>query len=165
MIEEEATVVAVEGDFAIINVARQSTCGQCAAAKGCGTSVFANWYGKRMNQMRVINPIQASVGDQVIVGMKEDALLKASLLIYLMPLVVMGAFAIIGRWLAGQLFHVDVSDAMLMLFAVVGLLLALYVVRQFQRRVQNNPDYHPVILRRRPIDSRIDRFVPVSKEF
>jgi sigma-E factor negative regulatory protein RseC len=165
MIEEDATVIALEGEHAIIEVARQSSCGQCAAVKGCGTAVFANWYGKRMNQMRVINPIHAVIGDQVVVGMKEDALLKASLLVYMMPLLMMGVFAIAGRWLANEVLHIVVSDAILMLLAVLGLVLALLLVRRFQRRVQTNPDYHPVILRRRPVSKSIDCIIPISKEF
>lgn len=165
MIEEDAIVIALDGENAIIEVARQSSCGQCAAAKGCGTSVFANWYGKRMNQMRVINPIHAELGEQVIVGMKEDALLKASLIVYMMPLLMMVVFAIVGRWLANEILQVAVSDALLMLLAVFGLVLALMLVRRFQRRVQANPDYQPVILRRRPLATSIVRTIPISKEF
>ncbi len=165
MIEEEATVIAVADGFAIIEVARQSSCGQCAAAKGCGTSVFASWYGKRMNQMRVIDAIHVAVGDHVIVGMKEDALVKASLLIYLMPLLSMGLFAIVGRWIFAEMLLIAVNDAVLLLFAVLGLLVALRVVSKMQRRVVNNPDYQPVILRRGASGNRIELSVPMSKEF
>lgn len=165
MIEEEATVIAVADGFAVIEVARQSSCGQCAANKGCGTSVFANWYGKRMNQMRVIDPVHVAVGEHVIVGMKENALVKASLLVYLMPLLSMGLFAIVGHWVLAELLLISINDAVLLLFAVMGLSVALRAVSIMQRRVANNPDYQPVILRRGASGGRLEVRVPISREF
>ena len=63
MIEETAIVVKCEGKFAWVEAQRQTTCGNCAASKGCGTSVLAKVVGKKAARMRALNPIEAQLGD------------------------------------------------------------------------------------------------------
>jgi len=41
MIEETASVVALEDDFAWVETQRKSTCGACAVNKGCGAATLA----------------------------------------------------------------------------------------------------------------------------
>ena len=148
MIEETATVVKCEGEFAWVEAQRQTTCGNCAANKGCGTSVLAKVVGKKAARMRAINPIEAQVGDTVIVGMNEAALLKGSLAVYLFPLLFMMLFAITGNVVARQM-HWQ-AEPVVILFAVAGLLVAGIWLRRFTRRIQYDNVYQPVILRRLP---------------
>jgi len=148
MIEETATVVKCEGEFAWVEAQRQTTCGNCAANKGCGTSVLAKVVGKKAARMRAINPIDAQVGDTVIVGMNEAALLKGSLAVYLFPLLFMMLFAITGNVVARQM-HWQ-AEPVVILFAVAGLLVAGIWLRRFTRRIQYDNVYQPVILRQVP---------------
>jgi len=148
MIEETATVVKCEGEFAWVEAQRQTTCGNCAANKGCGTSVLAKVVGKKAARMRAINPIEAQVGDTVIVGMYEAALLKGSLAVYLFPLLFMMLFAITGNVVARQM-HWQ-AEPVVILFAVAGLLVAGIWLRRFTRRIQYDNVYQPVILRQVP---------------
>jgi sigma-E factor negative regulatory protein RseC len=148
MIEETATVVKCEGEFAWVEAQRQTTCGNCAANKGCGTSVLAKVVGKKAARMRAINPIEAQVGDTVIVGMNEAALLKGSLAVYLFPLLFMMLFAITGNVVARQM-HWQ-AEPVVILFAVAGLLVAGIWLRRFTRRIQYDNVYQPVILRQVP---------------
>jgi len=148
MIEETATVVKCEGEFAWVEAQRQTTCGNCAANKGCGTSVLAKVVGKKAARMRAINPFEAQVGDTVIVGMNEAALLKGSLAVYLFPLLFMMLFAITGNVVARQM-HWQ-AEPVVILFAVAGLLVAGIWLRRFTRRIQYDNVYQPVILRQVP---------------
>lgn len=148
MIEETATVVMNEGEFAWVEAERQTTCGSCAANKGCGTAVLAKVVGKKAARMRAINPIDAQVGDTVIVGLNEAALVKGSLAVYLFPLVFMMLFAITGNVVATQM-HWQIEPVVI-LFAVAGLAVAGIWLRQFTRRIQHDKVYQPVILRRIP---------------
>lgn len=148
MIEETATVVKYEGAFAWVEAQRQTTCGNCAANKGCGTPVLAKIVGNKVARMRAINPIDAQVGDTVIVGLNEAALVKGSLAVYLFPLMFMLLFAITGNIVAQQM-HWQV-EPIVILFAVAGLLVAGIWLRQFTRRIQHDQVYQPVILRRIP---------------
>jgi sigma-E factor negative regulatory protein RseC len=146
MIEGTATVVKCEGKFAWVEAQRQTACGNCAASKGCGTSVLAKIIGKKVTRMRAINQIDAQVGDTVIVGLSEAGLLKGSLAVYLVPLLFMMLFAITGNVVARQM--VWQTEQVVILFAVAGLAVAGIWLRRFTRRIQYNDVYQPVILRR-----------------
>lgn len=148
MIEETAKVVKCEGEFAWVEAQRQTTCGSCAANKGCGTSVLAKIVGKKVSRMKAINQARAQEGDTVIVGMKEAALLKGSLAVYMLPLVFMLVFAVTGKVVAAQMEWQ--IEPLVILFAVIGLLTAGLWLRGFTHRIQYDKDYQPVVLRRLP---------------
>ena len=96
MIEESGTVVALDGDHVWVQTIRQSTCGSCSARKGCGQGALARMTDGRSNQVRVRNACGASVGDQVVLGIEESQLLRASLLVYALPLLALLTGALAG---------------------------------------------------------------------
>ena len=149
MIEETATVVECQDEYAWVEAQRKTACGQCQVRKGCGTSVLAQVVGKKAARMRVLNPVQARVGDQVVIGLHEAAMLTGSLAVYLLPLLSLLLFAITGKVVAEQL-GIASSEAVTILFAVIGLLIAAIWLRMFSRRIANNRRYQPVIMKRLP---------------
>ncbi len=100
MIEEKGTVVAVSDDKIWVQTIRQSTCGSCSARKGCGQGVLARMSDGRANQVRVHNTCGATVGDPVVLGIGESQLLRASLLVYALPLgaLLTGSLTGAGLW-------------------------------------------------------------------
>ena len=163
MIEETAVVARIDGAYAWVETQRQSTCGQCSAQKGCGTSIMAGWFAKRMGHIQVLNQIQAQVGDEVIIAVKEDALVKSSLIMYILPLISMIVFVLTGQWLLSH-WYPAAAEAILILFAVAGLGVAWGLIQLFHHRVKFNIDYQPVIVRRRiPISPPI--LQSTTKEF
>ena len=148
MIEEIAKVVRCEDDVAWLETQRQTSCGACSANKACGTSVLSKWIGNKTVQIKAINPVAAVEGDMVLVGMKESALLKGSLAVYMIPLVFMLLFAVTGKVLAGQMAWQ--TELVVILFAILGLVTAGLWLRSFTRRIQHDNDYQPVVLRRLP---------------
>ncbi|BES72486.1 alginate biosynthesis regulator MucC [Marinobacter nanhaiticus D15-8W] len=100
MIEESGTVVALEGDEVWVQTIRQSSCGSCSARKGCGQGALASITDGRANQVRVRNTCGAGVGDHVVLGIEESQLLRASLLVYALPLLglLVGALVGAGLW-------------------------------------------------------------------
>lgn len=139
MIEQTATVVRTEGSLAWVEAERQSSCGQCAARKGCGTAVLANVLGRRAARMPALNPVAARPGEQVVIGLDESAMLRGAVVVYLLPLL-----ALIG----GAVLASPGGDGLAILGGVGGFLTGLWGLRRFQRRIEYNPRYRPVILRR-----------------
>ncbi|HID48377.1 MAG TPA: Fis family transcriptional regulator, partial [Chromatiales bacterium] len=132
MIEQTAVVVKLEGDFAWVQAERESSCGNCAVKAGCGTAVLSRVFGNKVARMRAINTVQAQVGDTVTIGLKESAMLKGSVAVYLVPLLFMLLFAISGKVIAGQ---VQVSaEAMSILFGITGLVTGGLWLRRFTHR-------------------------------
>ncbi len=146
MIEETATVVAVEPGFAWVETQRQNACGSCAAKAGCGTSVLAKVYGQRRTRVRALDPGGMQVGDTVVIGLREAAFVKGSLAVYLVPLA-----GLLGGGLFGELIGQQMQwpgEVATLLAAAAGFLAGLVWVRRFARRVRADLRFQPVVLRR-----------------
>ena len=147
MIEETGQVVEVRGEFAWVEHERSSTCGSCSVRQGCGTSAIARVLGQRRMRLRVLNRINAHVGDQVVVGIAEQGLLRGSLAVYAMPLLGLFAGALAG-WLLGTSVFGLQSDGLSIAGSVIGFAAALFWLRRFSRRKEQDTGYQPVALRR-----------------
>src|SRR5687768_13337053 len=100
MIEENAIVISLEQDMALLEVVRRKPCGLCGQTRGCGISLWGRLLGHRKNIFKAVNQIDAKPGDSVVVGVEEQALLMSSLTFYGIPLFTM----LTGALLAGGIF-------------------------------------------------------------
>lgn len=146
MIEEKATVVDVEGQFAWVETQRQSTCSACSANKGCGTATLSKVLGQKRTRVRVLNDLGARPGDNVIVGLQEGALLRGSLAIYALPLLMLFGGALFGAVLA-EGFGFEYTEGKRIVFAFAGLAAGFYAVKRFSNRVSSDERYQAVVLR------------------
>lgn len=146
MIEEEAVVVGVESDRIWIETQRKSTCGQCAAKSGCGTAVLSKVLGQKRNQIPVLKSFPVQVGDKVIIGIKENALVRGSIALYAVPLLAMLLFGILGESVSQQLLN-NSNDSVAILGAVFGLFVGTLWMRWFTKRIRKNSNYQPSLLR------------------
>ena len=146
MIEESGQVVAVQGEFAWIESERTTTCGSCAVRKGCGTSAIAKVLGQRRVRLRVLNRINASVGDDVVIGIAESGLVRGSLAVYAVPLIGLFAGALAGQLLGRQVFDTQ-SDLLAIFGAISGFVAALIWLKRFSRNTEKDAAYQPVVLR------------------
>lgn len=130
---ETGRVIGVEADSVWVETEQQAQCGGCSAQKVCGQSLLASLYPKRRNQLRVALRDQPdsppALGDRVEFSVPDNALLAASLRVYLLPLVGMLMAAILGARLAWP-------EPVLVLAAVFGLSVGCLVSRWFELRGQ-----------------------------
>jgi len=145
MIEEQAQVIEIRGRQLILQAQTQSTCGSCAVNKSCGTSVLSKVVGRKFTQFQAENNIAAEVGDTVIVGIAEDALLKGSLVIYIIPIIGMLAFALVADYL---LADIAVRDLFVAASGVAGLIFGSLLARQYFLQKNNAHQFAPVVLRK-----------------
>ena len=146
MIEEEATIISTEGDIAWVETQRQSTCGQCSANKGCGTATISRWLGNKRTQVMVLNTLGAGPGDHVMIGIREDALIRGSLSVYAMPLLFMIVSALLGEGLFARLLAISTETASLA-FGLAGLGIGFLWLRRYSSRISRDSRYQPVVLR------------------
>ncbi|MFT5420538.1 MAG: sigma-E factor negative regulatory protein RseC [Candidatus Endobugula sp.] len=96
MLEEEGRVVSIETDALWVETIQQSTCGRCAAKKGCGQSLLAK-IGAKSSQLRVLIDKQDEtlyqLEDSVMIGIPENVVVNGSLFVYLLPLLLMVIFS------------------------------------------------------------------------
>lgn len=149
MIEERAEVVSIEGGDVWVETQRRSACGQCAVNKGCGTAVLGKVIGNKRTRVRVLNPkdTRVSIGDEIVVGIDEQALVRGSLFIYMVPLVFLFLFGLLGEVLSVQL-NVDNPDLLVIILGLIGLFAGFYLVKKFSGNIRGDSRYQPVLLHR-----------------
>lgn len=140
MLIEKGSVIAVENDHLNVQVIQQTTCGGCAAQKGCGQGVLSKYLSG--SQFIRINLKHRSgsdfrVGDEVALGIDEFAMLRAAFLVYLTPLL----FMLLAAY-AGSL----ISEASSVIFAIAGLIAGGFHVRRESLKKADDPGYSPIVM-------------------
>jgi sigma-E factor negative regulatory protein RseC len=142
LVEGTARVVAVDGSLAWLEPEQTGSCGGCAAAASCGSKGIGT-LASRLEARRfpLAGTTGLAVGDRVVVGVREDALVKASLTAYALPLVTMFAAGAFAQAAAGR-------DDLTLAASVAGLALGLGIARLLARRLAASGQIAPRLLRR-----------------
>ena len=145
MLTETGRVVAVEAGELWVETIRQSTCGSCAAEKGCGHGLMNKVTDGKRAYVRVLpgSPgIEAcSVDDRVRFSIPEEVILRGSFIAYLLPLLAMLGGAAAATW-----FFPGSQDAAAALGAMSGLAVGFAGVRWHALAHRDDPGYQPVLL-------------------
>ncbi|GAB4361461.1 MAG: SoxR-reducing system protein RseC [Gammaproteobacteria bacterium] len=159
MIEQTGVVIEIDGAVAVVETQRQGSCGSCSARAGCGTALLNRSVGKRFSRVRVANTIHAEPGECVVLGIPEQALLKGSFAVYLVPLVGLLLGGVILPELAGAT-AAGWSDILAFLGGGAGFLLGLSWVRGYGQHAGRRALFQPVLLRRAITDSVVESSRP-----
>ena len=140
MIKEEGRIVATDDHYAWVLTYRESACQSCSARSGCGNRVLRKLGGSEAQQIKVFKSLDVAVGDEVLVGIAEEGLMRASLLVYLLPLTLLVIFSAI----ADTIFVF--SEVSIVLAGFSGLLTGFFIVKILSSKLSCNPVYHPQLL-------------------
>ncbi|MBI5682393.1 MAG: SoxR reducing system RseC family protein [Deltaproteobacteria bacterium] len=137
MVEEHGIVMAIKTDRAILKTERGSTCERCQAKEFCYS------LGEKETFVEVDNPVNANIGDMVIFKIPTSAIIKTSLIIYLVPLFAFIAGVVIGQKFAGHL-NPDLASG---IFGVIFLTAAFFGIRIYGKAMENKKGVRPTIVR------------------
>lgn len=142
MVEGFAHVVAVDGDTVWLEPEQTTSCGSCASSGACGAKGIGTTASRlEARRFSIDNGPGLVVGERVVVGIPETALVKASLTAYAIPLATMLVAGGLAQWAAG-------SDGLTMAAMVAGLLLGLAAARFGAGRLSARGDIVPKFVRR-----------------
>lgn len=141
MMHEQAIVVKVDGQNISLEAERQSTCGHCSAKSGCGTALLDKFFARQPQNLVVKSELELAVGDRVLLGLDESALLKGSFVVYFIPLLLMLLFPVI-------ISQFDFSEIVSILSAITGFLTGMIYVKYFSAVAQRTERFSPVVLKR-----------------
>jgi sigma-E factor negative regulatory protein RseC len=144
MIEESGRVVAVDGHEVWIETIRKSACSGCSARSGCGQGVLSKLGNNQRGHIRLHTDLGLQVGDEVVLGLPEQAFIRSSFLAYGLPLVVLIAMVLVADKLLA------LAEPWVILSAIVGLGVGFAVVRLLSRLAEHRADFQPVIVRAIP---------------
>ncbi len=161
MLEETATVVKTVNQDLWVRTDRQTVCNGCAANKGCGISLIDKIFKNKPALLHVKNDVSAQVGDKIVVGIEGNAFLRASLLVYFIPLAFMMGFALLGHFIYLPVTSVNAAiegnfagnnfagnNGVVIIFALLGLLAGFVCVYVVSKKLNNNDQYRIRLLKK-----------------
>jgi sigma-E factor negative regulatory protein RseC len=141
MIETPATVVGLGPDVAWVETVRQSACGHCESAGSCGTSVLAQLFGAPRSRLQIPDSQGLRVGEQVVIGIPDGTLVRASVVAYLLPLAALVAAAALATALGA-------NEGVVASIGLLGLGGGLWVSGRLTGGQHARERYRPVLIRR-----------------
>lgn len=143
MIEEHGRVLNVEPGAVWVETVRRSACDSCQARNGCGQSVLQRLgLGARQGFIRVLNEQvehDCRVGDEVIIGIPENAVLHGSTLVYLVPLLALFVGALVAQ-------AIGTGEPLIILASFLGMGIGFVAVRWHSHRLRSNSAFMPRVL-------------------
>lgn len=147
MLVETGRVVAIESDSLWVETIRQSTCGSCAARKGCGHGLLNRYTDGKRGYIRVLpgsgGISECAIDDQVRISIPEDVILRGSLIVYAVPLFSMLGGAALGSSLFSGSGN---DDVFAMLGAACGFGLGFALVRWHAWLHRDDRAFQPTFL-------------------
>jgi sigma-E factor negative regulatory protein RseC len=144
LLEGTARVVGREGGRIWLEPEPGTSCGGCAAAGACGAKGIgtpASRLAARRFSLDDSGSLALELGERVVVGTREDALLKGAMAAYGLPLLTLFAAGITAQALSG-------SDAVTLAASSLGLGLGILFARFAARRLVAGGRCAPRVLRR-----------------
>jgi len=140
MATELGYVVKIKGKNAIVRTRRMEACEGCSEHDVChGTGNI------KENEFEAKNPINAALGDTVILEFNSFKLVKLSFLLYVFPVIALIAGAFIGERFAPQLCMDKSLCSVIGAFALFGAAMGLIML--LERRARKTDTYKPVIVK------------------
>lgn len=142
LVEGTARVVEVDGNKVWLVPEQTTSCGSCASSGACGAKGIGSTASRlEARRFPLDNEAGLVVGERVVVGIRETALLKASLTAYAIPLATMLVAGGVAQSIAG-------SDGVTMAAMAAGLVVGLGAARLGAGRLFSKGDIAPKFLRR-----------------
>lgn len=125
MLVEVGLVVKKSEQRVWVQTVSKTSCSSCQVNSSCGTGLINKAFGEKSFITPLKNTLNAQVNDQVEVGIAEDLVVKASFLVYLLPLAVMLLSMFLWQW-----FFPQTKELYAILIAALALGLGFYWVKK-----------------------------------
>ena len=140
MLEEVGVVLRVNGELAIVKTERSSMCEGCHSGGFCRALV-----GGSDMEVAARNEVGAKVGDEVRVTVASKTFLKASFLVYMVPVTALILGALLGTTLGPSLYPGAGSDLIAVVFGLILFFLSFVLMRVWAKGIKWGEQYCPVI--------------------
>lgn len=135
---ERALVLEVNGDQALIQTQRKSACQSCQLESSCGQGLISKMSSERSMELWLDNVLGAQAGQTVTISIPDEGLLQASVLMFVIPLLLM----VLGAGLAMQFAGGDLAA---ITGGVFGLLMGFFIARRKSASMQDDVRFKPVM--------------------
>ena len=134
--EEEGEVIALEGKQAKVRIKCSSACDSCSSHKTCGL------LGEGEMVLTALNSVGASKGERVRISLRVEGEVKASFILYIVPLAGLIAGALLG-YHTQALGDKEISGAV---FSLLFVALTFIGIRYYAHiKYSGDQSYNPII--------------------
>lgn len=141
MMQETGVVTTLqEKGFALVRATTGDFCESCKCQGACHTLG-----GGTERKITAINRAGAMEGDQVLISIGSGSFLKASLVVYLLPILALLAGSFIGHKYSAQIWFAGNPETVSVLTGLFCFGASFMVIRLFNSRFTQNQKYYPVI--------------------
>jgi sigma-E factor negative regulatory protein RseC len=144
MIETRAIVVKTEKNQVWVESSQTSSCGQCSQQQHCSTQILDNFSQKQT--FAIATELDLQTGDEVQISIAENQLLRAAIIMYLMPLCALFAGAGIAESLLPA--HFSAAELIISSTALLSFLSSLQLIKPLQHRFLNPHHCQPVMVKK-----------------
>lgn len=130
MVEEIATVVDNDAAGVWLVTTPAGSCHSCHASTDCGTGIVAQTFTPRQNRFFVKTTLQLLPGEQVQIGIAEQGLVLAALMVYLLPIALMLTVLLLLQFLWQP------AEGWLIISALISAALGFLLARAYNNKVQ-----------------------------
>ncbi|KZZ48437.1 hypothetical protein A3758_01660 [Oleiphilus sp. HI0118] len=135
---ERALVLEVHGDQALIQTQRRSACQSCQLENSCGQGLVSKMSTERSMELWLDNRLGAQAGQTVTISIPDEGLLQASVLMFVIPLLLMVVVSAFAMQLVG-------GDLASIVGGVVGLLFGFVIARKKSASMHSDVRFKPII--------------------
>lgn len=131
---QPATIVAVEPEAVVVSFKSLRHCQRCLRGEGCGAGVFGRLFPSRPTTLRLPGQHDFAMGQNVRVGLSPAQLLRASLVLYGLPLAAFMTGVVAGHVAFRQAALVDL---LALIAGLIGLAMTLLILPRLRFPVLN----------------------------
>jgi sigma-E factor negative regulatory protein RseC len=139
--EEEGVVVKDKAGRVTIKARRSTSCESCASKGTCSAGADTDML------IEADNPVGAGVGDRVVFSVGAASVIKAGLLLYLVPIVSFIFGVVLGQTVAARFWTGWNPDLVSGGLGVVFLVLAYFGLRLYGSYASRHKSFGPRVLR------------------
>lgn len=143
MITENGIVTTATSSTAWIKTIRSGACESCSSKKSCGTA------GNQKEMIVTVkNTLRVEPGDHVVIGLETGPIMFLTFLLYVFPILMLIAGALIGNHL-GSIFSFNASTgSMIVGFAFFSI--AFGIIKFKNRSFSKDKAFKPFLIRKKP---------------
>ncbi|WP_440874388.1 SoxR reducing system RseC family protein [Thalassotalea sp. PLHSN55] len=146
MIEELAVVTEIGTDHVTVESEVKSTCSSCQQVNSCASGQVARAIPQKKLIVKLETSLSLNIGDKVVIGIVEKALLSTAIQAYLWPLVGLIAFSGVGQYFHSQ--AIFSHELYALAFGILGGVLGFWVAKvQLAKQARQN-NLIPKLLRK-----------------
>ena len=146
MIEEVATVTAINGDVITVKSTIKSTCHSCHQQDDCGSGQIAKAIPHKALTTKLTTSLELNVGDEVVLGLPENSMLSSAFEVYMLPLFGLVFFAAFGQFSLVEEY--GFHELFALFFAILGAVLGFYIAKYRQSNPKKSKSLQPKIMRK-----------------